>query len=186
MLVVKPALSTKSLACIEKLRSLSLLPIVARLMDSQEGCGWTLPQAIRAIERYKTFLFVSYLYPEILLVPTREIDRVWHVHILHTRKYRQDCEMLFGHFIDHEPDFELWGESHQKNFDEAFAQTQRLLALFEGYFTQADLEDQELHQTDRNPSAENQSQLGSKRGKKDLFLCRSAACGRLKTYALWV
>ncbi|HAJ59823.1 MAG TPA: hypothetical protein DCP31_11580, partial [Cyanobacteria bacterium UBA8543] len=97
-----------------------------------------------------------------------------------TRKYRQDCEMLFGHFIDHEPDCELWDESHQKNSDEAFVQTQALLALFEGYFTQAYLEDHELHQIDTNQSAENQSLLKSKSDKKDLFLGCSAACGRLK------
>lgn len=181
MLVVKPALSAEALACIEKLKLVNLLPIAAYLMDSKEGCGWTLLQVSHAIERYKTFLFISYLYPEVLLVPTQEIDRVWHVHILHTRKYRQDCEILFGHFIDHEPNSELWGKSHQQNFDEAFAQTQALLALFERYFTQADLEEKELDQADRNESAANQSQPGTNGDKRDLFLRRSAACGRLKT-----
>jgi hypothetical protein len=177
MSVVKTALSAEALGCLDKLKSLNLWPIAAYLMDSKKGCGWTLPQAFRAIGRYKTFLFVSYLYPEVLLVPTEEIDRVWHVHILHTRQYRGDCEMLFGRFIDHEPDSELWGESHQPHFDEAFAQTQALLALFERYFIQADSGETQLHQADTSESTENQPQLGSEGDKGNLLLCPSA-CGR--------
>ena len=150
MSVVKPALSAQALGCLEKLKSLNLWPIATYLMDSKQGCGWALEQAFRAIGRYKTFLFVSYLYPEVLLVPTPEIDRVWHVHILHTRQYRKDCEMLFGRFIDHEPGSELWGESHQQNFDEAFAQTQVLLALFEQHFEIEASGESDLHQDKRN------------------------------------
>ncbi|HBB34629.1 MAG TPA: hypothetical protein DC064_23305 [Cyanobacteria bacterium UBA9273] len=103
-------------------------------MNPQNGCGWTRQQALHAIQSYKTFLFVSYLYPQIVLVPTQEIDRVWHAHILHTRQYRQDCEMLFGYFIDHEPDCKLGDRASVINIEAAFAQTQALLALFEGYF----------------------------------------------------
>jgi hypothetical protein len=177
MSLVKPALSAEALACLEKLKSLNLWQIAAYLIESKKGCGWTLPQAFRAIGRYKTFLFVSYLYPEVLLVPTPEIDRVWHVHILHTRKYRKDCEILFGHFIDHEPGSELLGESHQPNINEAFAQTQELLALFEGYFKVADSGETKLPQVNRSESAENQPQLRSDGDKSNLLFCPSA-CGR--------
>lgn len=134
MLVVKEALSAQALTCLEKLKGLDLSPIATDLMNSKNRWGWTRQQVFRAIKRYKTFLFINYLYPHILLVPTQDIDRVWHSHILHTRKYRQDCEMLFGDFIDHQPESELWGETQQQNLDAAFVQTQALLALFEGYF----------------------------------------------------
>ncbi|HBL59877.1 MAG TPA: hypothetical protein DDZ80_15785, partial [Cyanobacteria bacterium UBA8803] len=107
MSAVNPALSTLDLTCLEKLKALNLSAIAAYLMNPQNGCGWTRQQALHAIQSYKTFLFVSYLYPQIVLVPTQEIDRVWHAHILHTRQYRQDGEMLFGYFIDHEPDCKL-------------------------------------------------------------------------------
>ena len=177
MSLVKEALSAQALACLEKLKALNLSPIAAYLMNPQNGYGWNRQQAFRAIRRYKTFLFINYLYPQIFLVPTQEIDRVWHCHILHTRQYRQDCEMLFGYFIDHEPDSELWGESHQPHFDEAFAQTQALLALFERYFTPADSGETQLHQADRSESTENQPQLGSEGDKGNLLLCPSA-CGR--------
>jgi hypothetical protein len=143
MVVVKEALSTQALTCLspqalvclEKLRALDLSTIVADLMNSESGYGWTRRQAFWAIDRYKAFLFVSYLYPEVLLVPTQEIDRVWHCHILHTRKYRQDCEMLFGYFIDHEPESESCDEGSSDDLDTAFAHTQALLAVFEQYFS---------------------------------------------------
>jgi len=134
MLAVKEALSVQALACLKKLRALDLSIVAADLMHSENGYRWTRRQAFLAIDRYKAFLFVSYLYPEVLLVPTQEIDRVWHCHILHTRKYRQDCEMLFGYFIDHEPESESCDESSSEDLDAVFAQTQALLALFEQYF----------------------------------------------------
>jgi hypothetical protein len=150
MSVVKEALSAKALACLEKLKALDLSPIAAYLMNPQNGYGWSRQQAFRAIGGYKTFLFVSYLYPEILLVPTQEIDRIWHCHILHTRKYRQDCELLFGYFIDHEPDSEFGDEVKRQNLDTAFAQTQVLLALFEQHFEIEASGESDLHQDKRN------------------------------------
>lgn len=137
MLVVKEALSAQALVCLEQLKALDLSPIGAYLMNPKNGYSWTWQQTVRAINRYKTFLFVSYLYPQVFLVPTQEIDCVWHCHILHTRKYRQDCIMLFDNFIDHEPEPERSDEMNSPKMEAAFAQTQALLALFEGYFENA-------------------------------------------------
>jgi|SRR5919199_1300824 hypothetical protein len=177
MSVVKEALSTQSLACMEQLRALNLSPIAAYLMNPQHGYGWRQQQAFRAIGRYKTFLFVSYLYPQILLVPTQEIDRVWHCHILHTRKYRGDCERLFGYIIDHEPDCEFWGEAKRQNLNAAFAQTQELLALFEGYFETDASPEFELHPDHAINLAEETFQSENEADKGHLHLYRSA-CGR--------
>ena len=145
MSVVQEALSAPSLACMEKLKALNLSPIAAYLMNPQNGYGWCRRQAVQAIRCYKTFLFVCYLYPQIRLVPTQEIDCVWHAHILHTRLYRQDCERVFGYFIDHEPDSAFGGEAEGQNGDAAFVQTQSLLALFEGYFKTATSGESEFH-----------------------------------------
>ncbi|MEW6492625.1 MAG: glycine-rich domain-containing protein-like [Cyanobacteriota bacterium] len=134
MLVIKEALSAQALVCLEQLKALDLSPIGAYLMNPKNGYSWTRQQTFQAINRYKTFLFVSYLYPQVFLVSTQEIDCVWHCHILHTRKYRQDCIMLFNNFIDHEPETERSDEVNSPNIEAAFAQTQALLALFEGYF----------------------------------------------------
>ena len=177
MSVVKPTLSAEALACLEKLNSLNLWPIVAYLTDSKKGCGWTLEQAFRAIGRYKTFLFISYLYPQTLLVPTPEIDRVWHVHILHTRQYRQDCQMLFGRFIDHEPDGEGSGIADQPSLNTDFIPPPALLVQ---YFGEVALADALLEQPNRIEPAQNQPQLQKLAAQEYLHLHRSA-CGRPKT-----
>jgi hypothetical protein len=52
------------------------------------------------------FLYLMYLYPEQPIIPTREIDIVWHFHILDTRKYAFDCKILFGYFLHHRPSSE--------------------------------------------------------------------------------
>jgi hypothetical protein len=72
-----------------------------------------------------------YLYPNRSLVPSQDIDRVWHHHILDTMKYAQDCQMLFGYFLHHFPYFGLRGESERHNWQAAVEQTQ---ALFQEYF----------------------------------------------------
>lgn len=169
MLVVKEALSAQALTCLEKLKGLDLSPIEADLMNSKNRCGWTRQQVVCAIKRYKTFVFVNYLYPHILLVPTQDIDRVWHSHILHTRKYRQDCEMLFGDFIDHQPESELGEEIQQQNLDAAFVQTQALLALFESYF-----------ETNSEAAQVHEAELTQYQPQRESLHLYRAACGRPK------
>lgn len=39
------------------------------------------------------------------LVPTRDIDTVWHYHILDTHKYASDCKVVFGYFLHHNPNY---------------------------------------------------------------------------------
>ncbi len=177
MSVVKESLSAQALVCLEKLKALDLSLIAAYLMNPQNGYGSTKQQVFRAIRRYKTFLFINYLYPEIPLVPTQEIDWVWHCHILHTRKYRQDCEMLFGYFIDHEPDAVLSGETERQTLDAAFTQTQALLALFEQHFEATVSAESKLIQAMKLELVEHQLQLKDQGDKGDLHLYRSA-CGR--------
>lgn len=177
MLVVKEALSTQALVRLEKLKVLDLSPIAAYLSSPQNGYKWTSQQVFRAIGRYKTFLFVNYLYPKILLVPTQDIDWVWHCHILHTRQYRKDCEMLFGCFIDHDPESELWGEANQHNLDAAFAQTQALLALYERHFQEAVSGEFELYPVKGLELIKYQSQIENDKRDRDLHFYRSA-CGR--------
>src|SRR5919202_2888806 len=147
-----------------KLQELDLEPIKNQLMQS----GWTRQQTTWAINRYKMFLSVIYLNPHTPLVPTQEIDFVWHCHILHTRKYYQDCQMLFGRFIHHEPDSLQGRQADQLSLDAAFAQT---TALFEYYFPQVVLRDGQLVQFYGKELAENDKE------KTDLRFYRSA-CGR--------
>lgn len=64
---------------------------------------WTEPDAKKACGLYKKFLLLQKKYPNEHLVPTREIDEVWHNHILHTKQYHKDCNHIFGYYLHHEP-----------------------------------------------------------------------------------
>ena len=86
----------------DKLDRLNLQLVFDKLISSEHGCGWTIEQAEVAIKRYKKFLILEYLYPQIELAPSKEIDTVWHEHILvDTHKYIQDCNYLFGYLLHH-------------------------------------------------------------------------------------
>ena len=114
----------------EKLEQLDLEPIAFQLMHSNEA-EWTYQQTMQAIAQYRKFLSLIDLYPNRSLVPTQDIDLVWHHHILDTMKYAEDCQMLFGRFIHHFPYFGLRSESDRQNLQMAFKQTQ---ALFQEHF----------------------------------------------------
>ena len=43
-------------------------------------------------------------------VPTELADKVWHCHILDTRKYAADCEAIFGKLLHHTPHLEATAE----------------------------------------------------------------------------
>ena len=87
---------------LHKLNNLDLQSVANKLMSSEYGHGWTVRQTDTAISRYKIFLSVLFIFPEIELVPTKEIDEVWHAHILvDTSVYIQDCQNLFGYILHH-------------------------------------------------------------------------------------
>jgi hypothetical protein len=46
---------------------------------------------------------MRYIGVDFHLVPAKDIDEMWHQHILHTLKYAQDCERVFGRFVHHSP-----------------------------------------------------------------------------------
>ena len=118
-------MSAKGLEFIKKLISLDWGPIAFKLTHP-EGEGLTPRQAGVAIAKYMAFLLLIYLYPQAKIVPTREIDLVWHHHVLDTSKYAEDCQELFGRFVHHYPYFGLRDESDRCNLEVAFAETQVL------------------------------------------------------------
>ncbi|MAZ40340.1 MAG: hypothetical protein CMF49_09515 [Legionellales bacterium] len=82
---------------------------------------WQPKLAEVCVMLYKRFLWLLVKYPDVQLVPTRDIDEVWHNHILYTKNYTQDCQALCGRYIHHipsDPDntFEL--TSLSSNFEE--------------------------------------------------------------------
>ena len=67
--------------------------------------GWSSEKAQRVENSYRRFLYALAHKKEndLLSPPSQEVDDFWHQHILDTRKYREDCYTVFGHYIDHTP-----------------------------------------------------------------------------------
>src|SRR5256885_17207080 len=88
------------------IRALDLEPIKLRVMDPELGEGWTREYA-ESIERaYRNYLIMLVKHPENIeeIVVSKDVDEFWHTHILHTMKYTEDCEKVFGTYLHHNPD----------------------------------------------------------------------------------
>jgi len=101
------------------LNLLDLQPLRAKLAEKYPGD----PRLLELIEiRYRRFLYLVATTGE-ELVPSEDIDELWHIHILDTIKYRNDCQNIFGFFLDHFPYFGLqgdredWKKAHRRTIE---------------------------------------------------------------------
>lgn len=72
------------------------------------------------------FLVLNGMHPELPIVPTYDLDQVWHAHVLDTAKYRRDCDFLYDAFLDHFPYFGLRSEEDRQDLERGFAATREL------------------------------------------------------------
>lgn len=100
---------------------------------SQEG-SFTEENWDKAELEYRRFLQLKYLYPKAQLVPSETVDKVWHQHILDTKSYREDCNRIFGSFIDHYPYFGIYGEEDYSRLEQAFEETVKLYEMHFGVY----------------------------------------------------
>jgi len=105
-----------------------------KLMDSEEGPGWTIEQCDAAEIEYKRFLTLNKIYPDGAIVPNKTMDMFWHQHILDTRAYHRDCDAVFGAYFHHFPYFGIRGESDKQDLLDAFDDTQ---VRYEQHFGEA-------------------------------------------------
>lgn len=112
---------------LRRVDELDLEPVVFKLMHPEpEEAGLSLGDADQAVALYRHFLKLCALYPGMTIVPTRQLDQVWHAHLLDTAKYRDDCERVFGRFLDHFPYAGLRGPEDERAWREQFARTRDL------------------------------------------------------------
>lgn len=112
---------------VARIDELDLEPVVFKLLHPEPGATkLTLSRADRAVALYRDFLKLSVLFPDAILVPTRLLDQVWHVHVLDTAKYRADCDYAFGRFVDHFPYAGLRGGADRRAWIADFARTRQL------------------------------------------------------------
>lgn len=112
---------------VERIEELNLEPIMVKLMDDTEGESWTLEQTLATEKWYKRFLILSLKYPDLSIVPNKQVDTFWHYHILDTMKYAEDCQNTFGYFLHHFPYFGMRSDEDAKNLKTAFSQTLNLM-----------------------------------------------------------
>jgi len=91
---------------IAAVRALDLEPIKLRVMDHELGEGWTREYAESVERAYKNYLTMLVKHPEDVedIVVSKDVDEFWHAHILHTMKYTEDCERVFGTYLHHNPE----------------------------------------------------------------------------------
>lgn len=59
---------------------------------------------------------MRFKHPGQWLVPSPDVDEIWHAHILHTREYARDCEDVFGPggFLHHSPSYTEQQSAHDR------------------------------------------------------------------------
>ena len=111
---------------IAKIHALDLAPIKFKLMDAEEGYGWSREYADQIEIEYKRFLTLLVKYPEVSIAPSKAVDKFWHGHILDTLKYAEDCNKVFGYFLHHFPYFGMRGREDAINLATAADTMNRL------------------------------------------------------------
>ena len=116
----------------DKIEKLDLEPIKFKLMNRHRiEDNWSLEKCDRVCSLYLMYLELCFLYPQSGVVPTEEIDAFWHVHILDTAKYADDCNTTFGYFLHHFPYLGLRGADDEQTLTQSFEQTR---TMFEEHF----------------------------------------------------
>ena len=116
------------------LAELDLEPIMIKAIDTEEGHGWTLDFACRVSQEYRRFLVLCLENPDDPVVPSSLVDDFWHLHILDTQKYAEDCDHCFGEMLHHFPYFGMRGDADAANLRKAWLKT---LALYQSTFGEA-------------------------------------------------
>lgn len=117
----KPKIGAKILGsyCDQRPFSVELVGAVLRqgsFIRKIHNLGWTSPSYFEkredavalhyAIVRYHAFLDMISSSQHMLVVPTLDIDLVWHSHQLSGPRYQKDCRTNVGRYIDHDDKIE--------------------------------------------------------------------------------
>ncbi len=131
MTVSAPASLTAQEALSRISSLLDLSNVRMKLADTDEGKGYGMDRLDLMEGEYRKFLALHLAFPEMDVVPCQIVDEMWHQHILDTAAYREDCDAIFGRFLDHFPYFGMRGEDDAQALDNAYEETvERYRAAF--------------------------------------------------------
>lgn len=87
----------------EEIKHLDIQRIVNKAQSKHQ---WSDERKKHAEQRYRNFLLLASTLKEgEPIIPTQDIDAVWHEHILDTHAYMDDCRRVFGYYLHHVPFF---------------------------------------------------------------------------------
>lgn len=86
--------------------------------------SWSKEDVIMMNDYYKKWLSIHTCYPSLATAPNEKLDEYWHMHILDTKKYMEDCQFVFGYYLHHYPYFGLEGD--KDNLNSGFELTRKL------------------------------------------------------------
>lgn len=97
----KTALTRPQAAALKRINGIDLADILVR---ASKRADWTSGQKRLAEKWYRGYLWLSYLHgKQPVFAIVAEADELWHAHIVYTKRYRRDCQRVFGAFLDHNP-----------------------------------------------------------------------------------
>jgi hypothetical protein len=65
--------------------------------------GVPINTATAAVKAYAEFFISIKSGSDIITAPNQPIEIAWEEHLLWTRRYAEDCELVAGYFLDHKP-----------------------------------------------------------------------------------
>jgi hypothetical protein len=101
---------------------LDLTNVRMKLADPEEGKGLSEEELDLAEAEYRKFLALHLMHPDADIVPCHLVDDIWHQHILDTI-CREDCNAIFGRFLDHFPYFGMRGDDDAQALCDAYEDT---------------------------------------------------------------
>lgn len=67
--------------------------------------GLEVSEAERRLDEYRKYMAINAVFPESHHPISKEIDAVWHQHVLDSPDYARFCDTIFGRFLHHNPVF---------------------------------------------------------------------------------
>lgn len=118
------------------MRQVDLINFVPHGYKLEKEYGWSEAKINHTIKLYKEWLVLQVLYEDLSFAPSQLVDEFWHMHILDTRKYMSDCNLIKGEYIHHYPYFGLTDQENETVLESGFILTKK---LYEHHFGHSNL-----------------------------------------------
>jgi hypothetical protein len=86
----------------------NLIDLTNIINSAKKNFAWNDEQTRIAVEWYLRYLYLCFKHQnKYIAAISHSADDLWHQHIIDTSKYSDDCNLLFGRFLPHQP---IYGE----------------------------------------------------------------------------